>query len=1126
MPTIDQLSPATAALDSDEFLISQGGVAKKIARAQILAGVQPQLALASGTLTGRSSPGTGPVETIAVGSNLALNGGTLSASSIGYNVSQLSAGVVPAAADLVPLGQPTNVAITYGQFLSGLPNVPNVDASQTVVTPSGSKTSSKLADLVAGFVPASGGTLTGVLSLAAAPISTMQAATKGYVDGAIATTLPKTGGSLSGALSLAADPTTALQASTKNYVDAQAATLVAKSGGTLSGNLMLAGDPTSALQAATRQYVDTRVSRGGDTLAGALVLAADPVTSLQASTKGYVDSLHALAVWRVGGTLTGSLGLAADPATALQAATKQYVDARVFRAGDTLTGTLTLAADPTTSLQAATKSYVDALVATAVPRSGGTVTGALTLSTDPSSGMQSATKQYVDARMLRSGDTLTGPLLLAADPISGLQAATKNYVDLQVASGTTKSGGSVSGSLTLAADPTTALGAATKQYVDTRVLRSGDTLSGALTLAADPTSAMQAATKGYTDTQVATALPRSGGSVTGSLVLSADPTSASQAATKRYVDGQIAGSLSLSGGTLTGQLTLVGTPAQATQAANKQYVDTQVATALPLAGGTVSGALTLATTPTLSAHAATKQYVDTNAGATGVINVKLPPYNAKLNGTVDDTAAFKAAYLAAPAGSVVYVPNGVTVLQQPGSWGISLLKRVKWVVDGTTLADGTPLSDSIPIGTNPASFVLPGVVTGNSSITAAVSQGGSQIGDFAVQHSSYISNHNGGSSGAVATNSRTDTVIYNSPNNYVWGGLDRLVWAGIQTPTLTTSAQHVGRYVQTIRQTIATDSNGQPLPQPQLWSACLEYRDATGHPSSWANAAITIEMDWYGNGLDDAGSRQIQSLVIGQHDPNGAPVEVSTVIGVYLGAGSSGHAVKVFNVAVPFSGAVLDTTYAQQMTGASAIRMAAGHAIAFEATGNYRLAYDSASNTLRWNQGSLSYVVGKGISVGWYNVCSGNTTLPNYIAGNIVFLVGGGAYTVSLPAASTVAAGTGYTFSALGGGNVTIAPNSTDQIDASPVILRQYDRYHIVSDGSGTWREIFRTNSVNPRCSGTLFLPSYTVSTLPSQPGAGAKAFAANGRKPGEVAGSGTGVEVFNDGTRWISVCSGAQVAA
>jgi hypothetical protein len=92
-------------------------------------------------------------------------------------------------------------------------------------------------------------------------------------------------------------------------------------------------------------------------------------------------------------------------------------------------------------------------------------------------------------------------------------------------------------------------------------------------------------------------------------------------------------------------------------------------------------------------------------------------------------------------------------------------------------------------------------------------------------------------------------------------------------------------------------------------------------------------MDWFGNGPDDGNLRQIQSLVIGQHSTSGTPVEVSTVIGVYLAGGSTGHVYRVFNINVPFSTAVLDTTNAQQLSGAAAIRMAAGHSIAFEPPG-------------------------------------------------------------------------------------------------------------------------------------------------------------------------------------------------
>ena len=493
-------------------------------------------------------------------------------------------------------------------------------------------------------------------------------------------------------------------------------------------------------------------------------------------------------------------------------------------------------------------------------------------------------------------------------------------------------------------------------------------------------------------------MPKAGGTLTGVLTLAADPTLSMQAATKHYVDAQAAVSLPISGGTLTGPLSLPSSPTQPLQAAPKQYVDGQVSSALPIAGGTLTGALTLVGDPTSVLQAATKRYVDSASGSnTGVINVRSAPYNAQLNGVTDDTAAFTAAYQAAAAGSVIHVPNGVTVLQPPPSWGVPLTKRVKWIVDGTSLPDGTPLADTIPGGVSPASNYLPGIVVGNSSASVEVSQNGSQPTDFAVAHSSYIVNHSGGpTGGAVIANTRNDTIIYNSPGNFVWGGVDRLLWCGSQTPSGAPAAEHVGRYVQTIRQNVGLNSSGKALPQPNLWAACLEYRDTTGQPSSMAASSIAVEMDWFGNGPDDGGMRQIQSLVIGQHSTSGAPVEVSTIIGVYLDAGCTGQAYRVFNVNVPFSTSVLDTTGAQQMAGAAAIRMAAGHAIAFEPTNTCQLAYDSVTNTLRWNQGALSYPVGKGIAVGWQTVYASSATLPNYVSGNIVFLIGGSPYAITL----------------------------------------------------------------------------------------------------------------------------------
>jgi len=732
----------------------------------------------------------------------------------------------------------------------------------------------------------------------------------------------------------------------------------------------------------------------------------------------------------------------------------------------------------------------------------------------------------VDLRVSRTGDTLSGALYLAGNPSAPLQAATKQYIDNQFATAITTAGATFTGPVVLSGDPIAATQAATKQYADSRVLRTGDTLTGSLFLASDPVAATQAATKNYVDGQMVTSLPRAGGSLTGFLALSADPTSAAQAATKRYVDSQVATTLPLSGGSLAGLLSLAAAPTAATHAATKQYVDDQFGTTLSQSGGTLTGTLVLSGNPTAPLQAATKSYVDANPNAQRVINVMMPPYGAKIDGTTDDTAAFKAAYQAAAAGGVIYVPNGTTLVQPPGTWGIALTKRVKWIVDGTLNADGTSLAAAIPGGGNPADFALPGFVTGNTAFGAVTSQGTSQATDFSVNQSSYIVTHNGGSGSAVLTNVRSDTIIYNSPGNYVWGGLDRLIWAGIQTPSVASPAQHVARYAQTIRESASTNANGQFLPQPQLWVACLEYRDETGQPSSATNSSLTIEMDWFGNGLDDANSRTIQSLVIGQANLSGPPVEVGTIVGVYLSGGSAGSTKTVFRIVVPFSNAVLDTTMAQQINNAPVIKMAAGQSIAFESTNSNRLAFDATTDTLRWNQGIYSYAVGKGISVGWVNVYSASATLPNFISGNFIFLVGATPYTITLPPASTVAAGTGFTFSSPGAGPVSILPSGADGIDSGPITLHQNDRYHIVSDGVSSWHEIFWTNAVSPHFSGPIVLPSYLVGNLPTGVTAGGKAFAPNGRKPNEAAGSGTGVEVFFDGQHWISSCSGAAVTA
>jgi hypothetical protein len=80
--------------------------------------------------------------------------------------------------------------------------------------------------------------------------------------------LPLSGGTLTGFLTLNDDPTAILHAATKQYVDQEVADVVIatatdyilKAGGTMTGSLILAADPVVPLEAATKAYVDAQVA--------------------------------------------------------------------------------------------------------------------------------------------------------------------------------------------------------------------------------------------------------------------------------------------------------------------------------------------------------------------------------------------------------------------------------------------------------------------------------------------------------------------------------------------------------------------------------------------------------------------------------------------------------------------------------------------------------------------------------------------------------------------------------------------------------------------------------------------------------------------------------------------------
>lgn len=201
-------------------------------------------------------------------------------------------------------------------------------ADSILILQSGSLKRATLAQLQTGispdlsaYLPRNGSAaMTGELTLSSSsPSGSLSAASKGYVDTGLSakqaslgfTPINKAGdtavGSLamSGTLTLAADPASSMQAATKQYADTKQAALgftpVNKAGDTMTGALTLAADPSSNLQASTKQYVDnqvaTRIPAGGASVSGnylfsgSLQTSATPTVDQDVATKSYVDAI-------------------------------------------------------------------------------------------------------------------------------------------------------------------------------------------------------------------------------------------------------------------------------------------------------------------------------------------------------------------------------------------------------------------------------------------------------------------------------------------------------------------------------------------------------------------------------------------------------------------------------------------------------------------------------------------------------------------------------------------------------------------------------------------------------------------------------------------------------------------
>lgn len=153
MPTIGQLPTAASVSDADELPVFQSGQTVSATRSQLLAGMQQALAVPQGTVLGGIGPGVAAPVPITIGSNLSLNGSTLSAAAAPFEIAGLEMGTAPGLTDLVALGQAgKNAALPYAGFMQGIGTVPGIEAGGFTAIAAGASMQRSIAALAANAV--------------------------------------------------------------------------------------------------------------------------------------------------------------------------------------------------------------------------------------------------------------------------------------------------------------------------------------------------------------------------------------------------------------------------------------------------------------------------------------------------------------------------------------------------------------------------------------------------------------------------------------------------------------------------------------------------------------------------------------------------------------------------------------------------------------------------------------------------------------------------------------------------------------------------------------------------------------------------------------------------------------
>ena len=367
--------------------------------------------------------------------------------------------------------------VKTGDSMSGALNITHVGSiSQASIRFGGTNTgyfgstttlSATISGVLRSTLDASALTLTVPVVLPGDPASALQAATKQYVDDAVAGAgggdyLPSTGGTLTG--SLAIDPAAGYPVLTLDANAVGAGYVVYQNNGT--ERWRVGGDGSAFI---VRYDDDSLIPHNAIIINrsnGSITVEKDPVLPLGIATKQYVDSLPVGAPINspaFTGNPTAPTPSVGDNDTSI--ATTQYVMRDFLKvSGGSLTGAIAAPNFNVTGYGTAsspnfgTSNYGMNISATSVGfTAGGTERLAIT----------------------SSNITATLPITLPADPSSNLQAATKQYVDLRAPLASPVFTGNPTAPTPAAADNDTSI--ATTAFV-TRdfVKKAGDTMTGTL----------------------------------------------------------------------------------------------------------------------------------------------------------------------------------------------------------------------------------------------------------------------------------------------------------------------------------------------------------------------------------------------------------------------------------------------------------------------------------------------------------------------------------------------------------------------------------------------------------------------------------------------------------------------